>query len=164
LLKNFQEYKERFYKIISEALCSPYYKREILHAIIDIYEWFSLYEKFWTEYSSKFLIRLEEKEDNLFVIHASKISIDNKLRQRYLLMKRIDNEKGIVLNFGDFASGIIPDLTQYYKLNPDYLEEYADIVLYLIRSITRWIELTNGEIIIDFIKQFRIKKKNGEWL
>ena len=158
LLKNFQEYKKKFHKIISEALCSPYYKREILHAIIDIYEWFSLYEKFWTEYSSKFFIRLEEKEDNLFVIHSSKISINNKLSQRYLLMKRIDDEKGIVLNFGDFAPEIIPNLTQYYKLNTDYLENYAAIIMSLIEAINKWVDMTNREIIVDFVKQFRVKK------
>ncbi len=164
LLKSFDEYEENFRKIISEALCSPYYKREILHAIIDIYEWFPIYAKFWTEYSSKFFIKLKEKEKDLFVIHGSKISQDNKMDRRYLLMKRIDKEKAIVLNFGDFPLGIIPNLTNYYKLNPDYLEKYVDTILYLINKINKWLDLTNNEILMDFIKQFRIKKANGKWL
>ena len=79
-------------------------------------------------------------------------------------MKRIDNEKGIVLNFGDFTTGLISSLTNYYKLNPDYLENYVNVILSLIKAINKWLDLTNDEIIIDFVKQFRIKNVDEEWV
>jgi hypothetical protein len=157
-LKLFNEYENKIYNHINKALSSPYYNREVLNSLIDIYEWFAEYDKFKTNYFSTLFIKLEEKDDRFIVVKGSEIA-SNNLPNRYLLMEKLDKEKGIVRNFGDFPIGYIPVLTNYFTLNSGTLDKYCDILFLLIESINKWLKITNNEFIIDFTKQFRIKKQ-----
>ena len=114
-------------------------------------------------YFSTLFIKLEEKDDRFIVVKGSEIA-SNNLPNRYLLMEKLDKEKGIVRNFGDFPIGYIPVLTNYFTLNHGTLDKYCDILFLLIESINKWLKITNNEFIIDFTKQFRIKKSDGSWL
>ncbi len=163
LFKVFDEYGNKIHNYINQALGSPYYNREILNSLIDIYEWFAEYSKFRTNFFSKLFMETKEKEDDLFIIKGSNMTTD-KLPNRYILMKRIDEEKGIVSNFGDFPIGVIPNLTNYFILNENILDRYCDIIFLLISSINKWLDVSNNEFIFDFTKQWRIKKTDGEWL
>jgi hypothetical protein len=145
-------------------MSSQYFNREVLNALIDIYEWFSAYQCTWNRYSQKLFMKLEEKEESLFVINSSKLAHGNELPDRYLLMKKINEKESQIYNFGDFFPGNISNLTNYYKFNEEYLNKYVQDIQLLIKSINKWIELTNNEIIIDFVKSFRVKKANGDWL
>ena len=163
VLKLFNEYENKIYNHINKALSSPYYNREVLNSLTDIYEWFAEYDKFKTNYFSTLFIKLEEKDDRFIVVKGSEIA-SNNLPNRYLLMEKLDKEKGIVRNFGDFPIGYIPVLTNYFTLNHGTLDKYCDILFLLIESINKWLKITNNEFIIDFTKQFRIKKSDGSWL
>lgn len=163
LLKLFNEYENKIYNHINKALSSPYYNREVLNSLIDIYEWFAEYDKFKRNYFSKLFIKSEEKDDRFIVVKGSEIA-SNNLPERYILMEKLDDEKGIVRNFGDFPIGYIPVLTNYFAINDKSLNKYCDILFLLIKSINKWLEITNNEFIFDFTKQFRIKKTDGNWL
>jgi len=165
ILKSFFEHENKFNTFINQAMGSQYYNREILNALIDIYEWFSAYSDMWTKYSSDLFIKLDKKEDKLFVIHSNQVSPDNKLDKRYLLMEKVGEEgKGRVHDFGDFYPGHIENLINYYQFNNDYLDKYVDALMILIRSLNNWLNITNNEIIMDFVKNFRVKKTDGDWL
>jgi len=165
ILKSFFEHENRFNTFINQAMGSQYYNREILNALIDIYEWFSAYSNMWTKYSADLFVKLDKKEDKLFVIHSNQVSPDNKFEKRYLLMEKVGEEgKGRVHNFGDFYPGHIENLTNYYQFNNDYLDKYADTLMILIKNLNNWLNLTNNEIIMDFVKNFRVKKTDSEWL
>lgn len=163
LLKLFNEYENKIYNHINKALSSPYYNREVLNSLIDIYEWFAEYDKFKRNYFSKLFIKSEEKDDRFIVVKGSEIA-SNNLPERYILMEKLDDEKGFVRNFGDFPIGYIPVLTNYFSINDKSLDKYCDILFLLIKSINKWLEITNNEFIFDFTKQFRIKKTDGNWL
>ena len=163
LFKMFDEYESNIHNYINQALGSPYYNREILNSLIDIYEWFAEYSKFRTNYFSKLFTATKEKEQDLFIMKGSDKTTD-KLPNRYILMKKIDEEKGIVCNFGDFPIGVIPNLTNYFTLNENVLDRYSEIIFLLISSINKWLDVSNNEFIFDFTKQWRIKKADGEWL
>lgn len=164
LFKLFHEYEAKIHDHINQAMSSQYYNREILNSLIDIYEWFAEYDKFRTNYFSKLTIKLNETQDDLFVIKGSEISANNRLPDRFLLMKRVDNKNGQVCNFGDLPPGAISTATNYYSLNDDIIEKYIDCIYLLIISINKWLDVTNNEFIVDFTKNFRIKKTDGEWL
>lgn len=164
IFKSFHEYEQKFNDFVNQAMGSQYYNREILNSLIDIYEWFSAYSNMWTKYSSDLFTKLDKKEDRLFVIHSSEVSPEGKLDKRYLLMEKVEKDQGRVHNFGDFFPGHVPNLINYYKFNDKYLDKYVDIILLLIKSFNQWLELTNNEIIMDFMKSFRMRKKNGEWI
>lgn len=162
LLKLFNEYENKIYNHINKALSSPYYNREVLNSLIDIYEWFAEYDKFKRNYFSQLFIKSEEKDDRFIVVKGSEIK-SNNLPERYILMEKLDDEKGIVRNYGDFPIGYIPVLTNYFTVNNDPLSKYCNILFLLIESINKWLEITNNEFIFDFTKEFRIKKTDGNW-
>lgn len=164
ILKSFHEHEKKFYSFVNQAMSSQYYNREILNSLIDIYEWFSEYDKVRTNYFSNLLIKLDEKKTGFYVVHSSKVTEDNNFNKRYLLMKKIDNTHGQVANLGDFYSGNVENLTNFYKLEEKYLDKYAGIISLLIKSFNKWLQLTNNEIIMDFAKTFRVKTTDGEWL
>jgi len=164
ILKSFHEHEKKFYSFVNQAMGSQYYNREILNSLIDIYEWFSEYDKVKTNYFSRLLVKLDEKKTGFYVVHSSKVSEDNNFNKRYLLMKKIDDTHGQVANLGDFYSGNVENLIYFYKLEEKYLDKYAGIISLLIKSFNKWLQLTNNEIIMDFAKTFRVKKSNGEWL
>lgn len=163
ILKLFDEYEKKIYNHINQALSSPYYNREVLNSLIEIYEWFAEYDKFRTNYFSTLLVKSDEKEDRFIIVKGSEIT-SNELPERYLLMEKLDIEKGIVRNFGDFPIGYTPILTNYFTLRNEDIDKYCNILLLLIQSINKWLDITNNEFIIDFTKQFRIKKTDGNWL
>lgn len=163
LFKVFDEYENKIYNYINQALGSPYYNKEILNSLIDIYEWFAEYSKFRTNFFSKLFIETKVKEDDLFIMKGSDMTTD-KLPNRYILMKRIDEKKGTVCNFGDFPIGVVPNLTNYFILNENILDIYCEIIFLLISSINKWLDVSNNGFIFDFTKQWRIKKDDGEWL
>jgi len=157
LFKSFHVHEDNFNKFIIQALGSQYYNREILNALIDLYEWFSIYSKMWGECSDELFNQLEIKEESLFVIHSSQVSPDKHYDKRYLLMEKVA-EEGKVYNFGDFYPGHIDKLLNYYTFNEAYIEKYAEAIVTLIESINHWISITNSEMIIDLIKKFKIQK------
>lgn len=164
ILKSFHEYEQKIHSFVNQAMSSQYYNREVLNSLIDIYEWFAAYDSTRTRYFSKLFIQLEEKEESLFVINSSKVAHGDKFPDRYFLMKRINEKESQICNFGDFYPGNISSLTTYHNFNKEYLGKFVDIIQLLIKSINKWIELTNKEIIVDFVKSFRIKKVDGDWL
>lgn len=164
ILKSFDEYEKKFHNFVNQAMSSQYYNREILNSLIDIYEWFSAYNSTRTRYFSKLLIKLEEKEENLFVMKGSEVAHGNQFPDRYLLMKKINEKESQIHNFGDFYPGNISSLTNYHSFNKEYIGKFVDIILLLIKTINNWLDITNKEIIVDFVKSFRIKKVDGDWL
>lgn len=164
LLKSFHEHEKKFNSFINQAMGSQYYNREILNSLIDIYEWFSAYDDMRSKYFSNILVKLDKTEERLHVIDSSQVAHNSNYSDRYILMKKINEQESQVHNFGDFYPGNVPDLLNYYEFNEEYLEKYVDAISLLIKSFNNWLQLTNNEIILDFVKNFRAKQTNGEWL
>jgi hypothetical protein len=77
---------------------------------------------------------------------------------RFILLKIIDEQHGIVEDFGDFVEhDKIEGLTKLYTMNPDYIELYLKQIRQFIKIGERWLDLTNGEFIIENNKMFEIK-------
>ena len=77
---------------------------------------------------------------------------------RYLLLKKIDNEHGRVQDFGDFIErNKIENLLMIHTLNSKYIGLYSHKLMDFIQIVNRWLDLTNGEFIIENNKMFEIK-------
>jgi len=74
---------------------------------------------------------------------------NNKLPDRLILLKKIDNEKGIVVDFGDFKKYQAVDLLSYYRIKKEYADYLAEIINNIIVVISEWISITGYEFIID---------------
>ena len=68
---------------------------------------------------------------------------------RYLLLKSVEGDKYLVKDFGDFPLYQTPKLLNICRFKKDYIELYAEIVLFLLKAIEEWLSCTNHEIIID---------------
>lgn len=164
LLKIYDESKTKIYKHVNQAMSSQYYNREVLNALIDIYNWFDMYESFRNKYFFSMINCLDEKESNYTAIKGSDFSNDGNYPNRYLLLNKTGDNEGQVIGHGDFATGAIDTLTNYYSLNEEYLGYFARTIRILIKSIKNWLKCSNNEFIIDFVNQFRAKTTNGEWI
>jgi hypothetical protein len=164
LFKQLYVYENKMKVFVNQALSSHYYKREILNPLIDIYEWFGAYSTTYTRYSNNYLMKTGENDNRFLIIPPEKFEFNNELQNRYILGKKIDEEKCVVINFGDFPSGVVKDLTTYYEFKEERLDKFSECIYLLIESINNWLDVTNGEFICDFVRNFRIKQANGEWL
>ena len=81
-----------------------------------------------------------------------------KFPERYLLLKKINENKFTVEDFGDFSLYDVDKLLQKFKLNGKYLENFAEIIISLIKEINNWCDLTNREFIID-TRMFRLPNR-----
>lgn len=74
---------------------------------------------------------------------------------RCLLLKKLENDKFQVIDFGDFSPSIRKELLQLYKINNKYIDIYSIAIFNLIEEMNKWIDLTGSEFLID-TKMFRL--------
>ena len=98
------------------------------------------------------------------MISSNDLGSHNNLPNRHILLKKIESDKGVVVNFGDYPSGAIENLTTYHEFIDKDLNKLTECLFRLITYINSWIDVTNGELIVDFVKDFRVNKKDGDRL
>ena len=87
--------------------------------------------------------------------------------ERKLLLKRLDDNNhdiGKVIDFGDFKSAYSEDdlISTFRFNNQRYLEIYSEFILEIVNNINTWIELNDGEFLIDNVSmEFSIKNKDN---
>jgi len=77
--------------------------------------------------------------------------------ERLILIKKIDKDKGIVIDFGDFKKYMKPYLLKRYKIKNEKLNEFSEVVYNLLNLINRWLSLTGNKLLIDE-RKFRIRQ------
>lgn len=83
----------------------------------------------------------------------------------YLLLRKLDNAKGVVLDSDSFAEHYVENLLTCYHLKRDFLCDYAQEISDIKEEINNWVSISGSEFLID-TKQFRViskpKEKKGE--
>jgi hypothetical protein len=86
----------------------------------------------------------------LFIINGIDFSPDNaKYPSRFLLLERIDNEKGKVIDFGDFDKFRLNQLLNEYMINEKYRNKYSVLIFMLFSLISEWVERTGNTLLLD---------------
>lgn len=98
-----------------------------------------------------YLEKTEKKADDYKIICGSQLNPieNNRLPDRLILLKKIDGEKGVVIDFGDFKKYQAVDLLNYYRIKKEYADYLAEIINNIILVINEWISSTGYEFIID---------------
>ena len=106
-----------------------------------------------------YLEKTEKKTVGYNIIDGNQLnSIENgKLPDRLILLRKIDEEKGAVVDFGDFKKYQAVDLLNYYKIKKEYVDYLAEIIDNIILNINEWISMTGYEFIID-TNLFRLRQ------
>lgn len=98
-----------------------------------------------------YLEKTDKKADDYKIISGSQLNPieNNKLPDRFVLLKKIDDEKGLVVDFGDFKKYQAVDLLSYYTIKKEYADYLAEIINNIVVVISEWISSTGYEFIID---------------
>ncbi|MFA6176971.1 MAG: hypothetical protein WC765_10380 [Phycisphaerae bacterium] len=98
-----------------------------------------------------YLEKTEKKTDDYKIVSSSQLNpVENSnLPDRLLLLKKIDNEKGFVIDFGDFKKYQSMDLLNYYKIKNEFVNDLSELINDIIVAINEWISSTGYEFIID---------------
>jgi len=98
-----------------------------------------------------YLEKTEKKTDEYEIVSGKELNpIENKkLPDRLILLKKLDRDKGVVIDFGDFKKYQAVDLLNYYRIKKEYADYLAEIINNIILVINEWISITGYEFIID---------------
>lgn len=99
----------------------------------------------------EYLEKTEEKADDYKIIYGSQLNPieNNKFPDRLILLKKIDDEKGVVTDFGDFKKYQAVDLLSYYRIKKECVDYLVEIINNIIVAISEWLSNTRYELIID---------------
>lgn len=165
VFKRWEVNETNLQKIADKAISSYYHGKEIAGVIIELMRWAGSFDKFNRSRTTPNLFtQFETKTDEFKAIHGMSINPKNtEFPDRFMLLKEIDNAHGVVQDFGDFIErDKIEGLTNTYKINPKYIESYVLKIRDFIGIVEKWLDLTNGEFIIENNKMFELKSKPKE--
>jgi hypothetical protein len=74
---------------------------------------------------------------------------------RYLLLRKLEGDKFMVQDFGDFPKYKVKNLLKYYVLSSKYLDLYSETIYELVKDVNIWLNLTGHEFVVD-TKMFRL--------
>ncbi len=153
-------------RLADKAISSYYHGKEIAGVIIELMRWVGGFDNFNRNRTSPNLfIPLNIDGNDFKAVHGKSINPkNNEFPDRFMLLRKLDNERAVVQDFGDFIEKEkINGLTSKYKLNLDYLDLYTNKITNFIEISKKWLNLTNGEFIIENNKMFEIKSVNRKF-
>lgn len=160
IFKNFQIHEKKFREIADSAISSVHQNREMARPLVELVSWVSRYDALNSPRNKDTWFKeINESSIDYKIVPPSKMAKNDDLPNRYILLKKIDEEKGVVTDFGDFTYlQRIQSLLNYYELNEENVATLISIIRHFIDAVDDWLNLTNGEIIIDLYHNFEIKK------
>ena len=160
IFKKFEVNERNLKSIVDKTISSTYHSKEIASVIIDLIRWTAGFDNFNRSRTNANLFIQKDYTTEIYqAINGLKLNSRNiEFPDRYLLLKKIDQETGVVCDFGDFIeSDKIEGLTKLYIINPDLVDLYVMRVREFIKIAEKWLDLTNGEFIIENNRMFEIK-------
>ena len=160
IFKHWEESESYFSKLLENSFVISKLEDEQVIVIIKMINAMRNFQKFCLNINNFF--EIENKNEYIkkeFAILDPKYAHPNNLRypERLILIKKIDKDKGIVIDFGDFKKYTKPYLLKRYKIKNEKLNEFSEVVYNLLNLINRWLSLTGNKLLIDE-RKFRIRQ------
>ena len=90
-----------------------------------------------------------ETDDNKYkVVSASEMGSKNP-SNLYILLEKIDNDKGIIIDFGVFEESHIEHLLDKYVIPDCFQMIFANAILNIVSVVNDWIKATGNYFIIN---------------
>lgn len=102
-------------------------------------------------------VKTKEMAKNYKILHPSTNPASTEYPDRYILIEKITDSKGIVVDFGDFCKQDTETLLSIYNIRPEFCEFFSSSIYSIVSSISHWGSITGNEFIID-LKKSRIRK------
>ncbi len=103
---------------------------------------------------------LFDKSDKVSDKYKLVIPPGNSIQARCLLLSKLDDNRDIVTDFGDYHKSVYGDLLRVYVVKDEWVSQYADSIYNVLLSIKSWLSNTGYEFVID-PKYFRNVLFNG---
>lgn len=156
VLKVYEKLENNLSEIYEKYISSSYVQKEISIQIIRIINWIGQFDKINSpRFAEDMFIKTNNKEKEYDILYGPDINPKND--EGYILLKRIDENMGKVIDFG-YIRGNIDDMLKYVVINDKYINIYAKKIVEFIDIINKWLDSTNGEFIIDLNRDFEIKQ------
>lgn len=159
--KKFEEIEDKIKEVFDKITASSYYKREFGVPLANLIKWIGSFDKFNSlRQAPDLFVKTNESAKGFDVVYGPDMNPTNN--DVYLLLERIDNESGIVRDFGQFQEQQkINAMLDYVVINKKYIDEYTNRLTELISIIDKWLGMSGGEFLIDNIKMFEFKSKGN---
>lgn len=100
--------------------------------------------------------KVDEKKEGYEILSGVEVDVKQiKHEMTYLLLKKLDNVKDVVLDSDGFAEYYVENLLTCYRLKRDFLSDYVQEIFDIKEEINNWVSVSGSEFLID-TKQFRI--------
>ena len=156
--KNWSITEKNITNVLENSFILKHLDSDYIIAVIELLKEVRLFESMSKNVHDLY-ISTEKKAEGYRIESGKDINIkNNEYPDRYLLLKHLDEDKYIVIDFGDFALYQREKLLTIYRFNEKYINFFSSSLIGLINRIKLWIELTGHEFIID-TKMFRTAMK-----
>jgi len=160
IFKKWEVNESKLREIVDKTISSSYHGKELASIIIELMRWTGSFDKFNRYRTNPDLFQLIEEESKEYKAISGLTENPKNLQypNRFILLKKVDEDNEKVQDFGDFIEqDKIDGLIRMFKFNPKYIESYTNTIRQFIKIAEKWLDNTNGEFIIENIKQFEIK-------
>ncbi len=154
LYKSFEVNANNMKLIVDKTLLLSF-SEEVKTIMIKIMKWIGSFDKFFNSGRNTNIFIDLKKENTLYKLTKGNTmnQKNEKYPNRYLLLKILGEDKFLVQDFGDFLVKETK-LLNSYMLSKNYTILYSEYIKEFIEYVNKWLELTNGEFIIDNINNF----------
>lgn len=160
IFKNLDIHEQKFRKFADDAISSFHHDRELAAIMIGFLNWIRRYESINSTRNSEQLFKEigEEVNQDFKVLPASSLQNNAGLLNRHILLRKLAESKGIVIDFGDFSrNSQIKKLLFSYCINSNQADVLVSLVRQFADAVNDWLNYTNGEFILDTYQHFEIR-------
>lgn len=164
IFKNLSIQENNLREIADKMISSVHQNKELAVPIIEIISWIGRYDKINSSRSEfKFFAPLKTTNTKYNVVNSLSLnSRNNDLPDRHILLENLSEKEGRVTDFGDFIErDKIKQLTDEFVFNQEHTKTYVLLFREFIKSVNKWLDLTNGEFILDTFHNFEFKIKKS---
>ncbi|GAB2832550.1 hypothetical protein GCM10027043_38640 [Ferruginibacter profundus] len=159
IFKNFSVHEQKFRQLADNAISSVYHNREMAAIMIEFINWTGRFDAMNSIRNlTSWFKECDTEIKGYTVLPPSAFQKNDSLPDRYVLLKQIKEGNGIVTDFGDFPYKLrAQNLLRKYKFNAKTKDTFVSIIRHFITTVNDWLDLTNGEFILDTYHNFELK-------
>lgn len=157
-LNDFYEETTNLQDILKDLFSSAYFPKEWSFTVLELLDWIRVYSWFISKRNKEYPFERVSSTnyDNLVALDAHSINAKN-LENSFLIIETIDKngkryvdtEGGKVINTTHYPTDNAPSLRYCYCLKQNIVNKFADRIYKLITICNNWLDITDGEFILD---------------
>ena len=153
VLKKWDVSEESLHEILKNSFILKSLENDQVISIISITKSLRYLESI--QKGEELYVKTQKEATSYKIVAGKELGKENaKFRDRYLLIRKLDDNKSLVVDYGDFSPRNIDEVLRIFVVDQRHLEIYSGAIFDLIREILNWVSLTGGEFVID-TKMFR---------